>query len=279
MGGAPDRYLVFTDLDGTLLDHYSYSFKPAQPLLRHLQRKGIPVIPVSSKTRAELEPIMAQLGEDGPFITENGAAVCIPAGYFARQPAGTVLVDGYWVRALAEPRAHWTGLIAALAADFPGAFETFSAMGERGIAAATGLDFAGATLANRRDFSEPVRWLADDAQRQAFVARLEEGGAQVHAGGRFLSVGGQLDKGEAIGWLREQYAQQGPVAGVVALGDSDNDIPMLEVADTAVLVRSPERDYPVLNRTAGVIRTRGYGPVGWAEGITRWLRTWGLKDG
>lgn len=278
MGEAPDKYLVFTDLDGTLLDHYSYSFKPAQPLLRHLQRKGIPVIPVSSKTRAELEPIMAQIGESGPFVVENGAAVCVPRGYFERQPDGTDTLGDYWVRALAEPRERWTALLASLKGEFPGAFETFTAMGERGIAAATGLTLEQAALANQRDFSEPVRWLAGAAQRDAFVARLQQGGARVHAGGRFLAVSGALDKGEALTWLREQYAAEGRVAGVVALGDSDNDVSMLEAADIAVLVRSPERDYPALTRTEGVLRTEGYGPVGWAEGITRWLRAQGLRS-
>jgi len=270
--------LVVFDLDGTLLDHYSYSFKPAQPLLRHLQRKGIPMIPVSSKTRAELEPIMAQLGETGPFIAENGAAVCIPEGYFDCQPQGTELVDGYGVRAMAEPRGHWTALLASLADDFPGAFESFSDMGERGISAVTGLDAEQAAQANRRDFSEPVRWLADDVQRATFIERLVAHGAQLHIGGRFIAVSGALDKGDALCWLRDQYSAERNVASVVALGDSDNDVPMLEVADTAVLVRSPERDYPALSRTEGVVRTEGVGPVGWAEGITRWLRAEGLRD-
>lgn len=278
MGDAPDRYLVFSDLDGTLLDHYSYSFKPAQPLLRHLQRKGIPMIPVSSKTRAELEPIMALLGETGPFIVENGAAVCIPQGYFDRQPPGTELLDGYWVRAMAEPREHWTALLADLAEDFPDAFESFRDMGERGIAAVTGLDAEQAALANQRDFSEPVRWLADEAQREQFIERLASHGAQLHIGGRFIAVSGALDKGEALRWLRDQFSAESNVVSVVALGDSDNDVPMLEVADTAVLVRSPERDYPALSRTEGVVRTEGVGPVGWAEGITRWLRAEGLRD-
>ncbi len=278
MGDSPDIYLVFTDLDGTLLDHYSYSFKPARPLLHHLQRKGIPVIPVSSKTRAELEPLMLQLGEAGPFIVENGAAVCIPEGYFARQPDNTRTIDGCWVRALAEPRGHWTALLESLVAEFPGAFATFSQMGTRGIAAATGLDPEQAERANRREFSEPVRWLGDEGERALFIARLEESGARVQAGGRFLAVSGTLDKGEAVNWLCAQYAQRGRVAATVALGDSDNDIPMLEAADTAVLVRSPERDYPAVARSAGVIYTHGSGPVGWAEGISRWLRAQGLKD-
>ena len=42
--------LIFTDLDGSLLDHHSYSFAPAVPLLAELDALGIPVIPITGKT-------------------------------------------------------------------------------------------------------------------------------------------------------------------------------------------------------------------------------------
>ena len=43
--------LVFTDLDGTLLDHHSYSHAAALPGLERLRGLEVPVIPVTSKTR------------------------------------------------------------------------------------------------------------------------------------------------------------------------------------------------------------------------------------
>ena len=46
--------MIFTDLDGTLLDHYNYDFSPAQPMLSWLAEQNIPVIPATSKTFAEL---------------------------------------------------------------------------------------------------------------------------------------------------------------------------------------------------------------------------------
>lgn len=65
------KLLVFTDLDGTVLDHYSYSHALAEPMLRVFMRENIPVIPVSSKTRAELEPLRVALENRHPFIVEN----------------------------------------------------------------------------------------------------------------------------------------------------------------------------------------------------------------
>ena len=67
--------LIFSDLDGTLLDHHTYSFAPALSMLQKLRSANIPVIPNTSKTFAELTELTQQIGLDGPFIVENGAAV------------------------------------------------------------------------------------------------------------------------------------------------------------------------------------------------------------
>ncbi|HHU7986588.1 TPA: HAD-IIB family hydrolase, partial [Escherichia coli] len=46
--------LVFSDLDGTLLDSHSYDWQPAAPWLSRLHEANIPVILCSSKTSAEM---------------------------------------------------------------------------------------------------------------------------------------------------------------------------------------------------------------------------------
>ena len=69
--------LVFTDLDGTLLDHHSYSFSAALPALQRLRRARIPVIPVTSKTLAELAPLMRELDNAHPCIAENGGLIAL----------------------------------------------------------------------------------------------------------------------------------------------------------------------------------------------------------
>ena len=74
----PVTRLVFSDLDGSLLDHYSYSYEAALPQMEALERAGIPLILVSSKTRAEILILREELANRHPFIVENGAAVFIP---------------------------------------------------------------------------------------------------------------------------------------------------------------------------------------------------------
>ena len=77
------KLVIFTDLDGTLLDRDTYSFSPAKPALHLIRLKNIPLILSSSKTRAEIEIYRKQLENNHPFISENGGAVFIPKGYFS----------------------------------------------------------------------------------------------------------------------------------------------------------------------------------------------------
>lgn len=265
--------LVFTDLDGTLLDHDSYSYAAAMPCLRTLERLGIPLIPATSKTRAEIEQLRAELGNAHPFVVENGAAVFIPAGYFPAQPAETTQRGDYWVRELAPGRPRWLALLDEVQAEFAGEFAHFFQLGTTGIMRATGLTESRARLANQREYSEPVQWLGRESRKRAFVAELQRRGATVLQGGRFLSVSGDTDKGRALRWLRQCYADV--CAGGVddlAAGDSDNDCAMLEVAATALVVRSPARPLPKLARQVGVLHSKACGPAGWAEGVRAWLQ-------
>src|SRR4029434_2576627 len=74
--------LVITDLDGTLLDHETYSWEAAHAAVDQLRRRDIPLILCTSKTRAETEDWRKELGNEHPFIVENGGALLIPVGYF-----------------------------------------------------------------------------------------------------------------------------------------------------------------------------------------------------
>ena len=265
--------LVFTDLDGSLLDHHSYSYLDAQPQLHLLEHRGIPVIPATSKTRVEVEQLREQLGNTQPFIVENGAAVLIPVGYFAQQPAATVVRDGYWVYEACSGREHWLAVLAQLLGEFADEYDYFFRAGTAGISRMTNLSAEQAARANQREYSEPVQWLGSEQRKGEFITRLREHGASVLQGGRFLAVSGDCDKGRALGWLRQVFveARGQPGCHDLAVGDSGNDCAMLEAAETALLVRSPVHEFPALARSSGVIYSNGYGPAGWAEGVARWL--------
>ena len=267
------RFLVFTDLDGSLLDHHDYGYRDALPQLRQLENLGIPVIPASSKTRVEIERLRDELGNTHPFIVENGAGVFVPVGYFPEQPPDTVEREGYWVYSTCPPRDTWLAALEALQPEFAGKFDYFHRAGVNGIVRMTNLSPERALEANQRDFSEPVKWFGDNTELDLFLGKLESAGASVLKGGRFFSVCGDCDKGRALVWLRDLYCRAWGLSRChdIAIGDSGNDRAMLEVAETALAIRSTVHDFPKLQRQTGIIYSKDYGPAGWAEGVGRWL--------
>ncbi|WP_417224058.1 HAD-IIB family hydrolase [Amphritea sp.] len=270
------KVLIFTDLDGSLLDHFSYRFDTAKPLLALLKTVKIPVIPVTSKTRAELSVLRQQLASEDPFVVENGAAIFIPVDYFSLPPSGCSIVDGFYCYSFSKPREHWLTLLAAQATEFAGEFETFTSLGVEGIKVCTGLSTEAASRANNREFSEPVKWLGSESRKSLFVTTLRRAGATVLQGGRFLHVTGGCNKGKALQWLYQQYRDSiSHEVGkseflTIAAGDSDNDVDMLQVADCPVLIRSPVQEPPVFEHL-NVYRTKQTGPDGWVEGVSWFL--------
>jgi mannosyl-3-phosphoglycerate phosphatase family protein len=270
---ASSLYLLVTDLDGSLLDHHDYNCEAAKPVLQLLEELRIPVVFASSKTRPEILELRAELGNEHPFIVENGAAAYIPLGYFCDAPEGCVKHGAFWRREFAPPREQWTALLDRQRERLPGCFQDFATASPDEIVAMTGLPAEKAALANQREFSEPVQWRGSDGELALFMAAIEEAGARALRGGRFISIAGDSDKGAAWAWLRDQYrlAAGGAQVFDLSLGDGHNDVPMLEITHRAAVIAAPDRQAPVLQREDGVIRSGAFGPSAWAESTQQWL--------
>ena len=274
---APSKQspLIFTDLDGTLLDHNDYDFSAAQDVLNKLAKHKITVIPNTSKTRAEVLKIRQAMQLHGPFIVENGAAVYLPNTCLPNQPADTQECEGYWCKTFAPPRSLWINLLDSLKNQYGDLFRHFASMTVEQVSAATGLATADAKLAMQREFGEPIEWLGTTQQKMHFIEALKTLGANPVEGGRFMHLKGDTDKGLAMQWLVAQYQQQLPQHEwvSVALGDGQNDASMLEMANHAVRILSPVNPLPIINDNKNVITSTLAGPAGWAECLQKLLFT------
>lgn len=247
--------LVFTDMDGTLLDHHTYSYDPAKPMLAHLRQANIPLILATSKTRSEVLIWQEKLGIDSPFIVENGAGVFVREEGEVR-PIGNYLDYGA-IRGLFAPWREQYGV------------RGFGDMDVGEVVELTGLEGSSAKLAMRRDFSEPFI-----CQRELSVAFLEEAsdaGLKVLKGGRFYHLlDERADKGSALMLLKNHYADRYGSIQTFALGDSPNDFSMLEVADKAILIPHPDGTHePCV--ISGLIRASAPGPEGWNAALKKLL--------
>lgn len=253
--------LVFSDLDGTLLDHQTYEFAPAQPALAALARIGAGVVLASSKTAAEISPLRARMGlSDWPAIVENGAGVLEPGN------------------APDADNSDYREIRAALA-DLPPGFQGFGDVTAQDVADITGLPLDAARAAKARQYSEPGLWKGDPATLGLFLEAAQKAGLSARQGGRFLTLSLGGTKADQMDRIIARYAPR----RTIALGDAPNDTEMLQNADYGVIVKNPAAPpLPPLpgEATGRIIRTDAIGPSGWAQAIFDLLTRLGLtKEG
>ncbi len=253
--------IVFSDLDGTLLDHDTYSYEAAGPALEALRERGIPLILCSSKTRAEMLNIWSALGLDAPFIVENGGGIFMREDHFlAADPVWKPAGAGWRMIALGQPIAQ----VRTRFNEFKDQFKAkgFGNLSDQEVADLTGLSPAQAALARQRDFNEPV-WLPEpDAQAEAFSQAAQSAGLEVTRGGRFFHLLAGGDKGKAVKKVTGLYRTHDPELTTMALGDALNDLPMLAQVDRPVLVAQHHGGHADIE-LAGLLREPGIGPHGW----------------
>lgn len=244
--------LVFTDLDGTLIDHDTYQWDAATPALEALGSISAGIVLASSKTSAEIAPLRAALGlEDWPAIVENGAGLL---------PVRRRDVQG------ASQYAKVRQALDTLPAPLRRLFHGFGDGSAAEVAQMTGLTLPAAELAKQRHFSEPGQWLGSEEQKAEFVDALRGLGVQAQQGGRFLTLS---FGGNKVDQMRRIIADHRPTH-TIALGDAPNDVQMLEHADIGVIVHNPHRpSLPTLKGedTGRIIRTDSPGPLGWNSAI------------
>lgn len=272
MAVTPCRLIVFSDLDGTLLDKQTYSWTPATEAIRSLRENDVPLILASSKTLPEMLEVRRVLGNNAPFIFENGAGVALPAVIFPNAPH-VVERSSLRIRLFGADRGKILNAMGRQRAAGH-RFEGFSDWTAQEVAAMTGLDLAAAVLSKDRLATEPFLWRDTEEKWVQFLAELEESGFRAVQGGRFWCAMGRFDKLDAARWLRDLYQEEAGEGELktVALGDSPNDSQLLAWADIAVVIKSQNSELIQLPDHPCTIRTSKTGPDGWQEAIAAILR-------
>lgn len=251
---SPLKAIVFTDLDGTLLDHAHYDFSPALPAMKALKERGIPLIPTTSKTYAEVEVLMGQLEISGIAILENGAAIHGIGEEGVKMEYGAL-------------RQRMNALPSHLRAQMRG----FGDMSVDEVAEETGLDLEAAKRAKARKSSEPFIWSGSDEEMLALQEEMAREELTITRGGRFFHILPKTGKAEAMAKVIRHLNGDAPIQ-TLALGDGPNDIGMLEAADHGVIIPNPHGvDLTSLSQARRLEVAENPGPSGWNKSVLSWL--------
>ena len=264
MPSLDDPLLIFTDVDGTLMDSHTGEWQAAAGWLSRLREHDVPVILCSSKTAAEMVALQKMLDLQGlPFIAENGAVVQLDEAWHddERYPR---LVSG-------APHEEIARVLNEFRKTHGWKFTPFSDLDESVLAEVTGLPPAQAALAKLQEASETLIWRDSDAGMAAFEDALSQLGLRLVQGARFWHV---LDerggKDQAVNWLTQRYHHYASKSfTTIGLGDGPNDAPLLDSVDYAIVVRGLNREGVTLRRDTPerVYHTELEGAAGWREGL------------
>jgi mannosyl-3-phosphoglycerate phosphatase len=258
-------WLVFTDLDGTLLDHETYSFEPARPALERLRRMAVPLVLTTSKTRVEVEVWRGRLDNHDPFIVENGGAVFVPRVRFGVSPDQSVPRGPYDVIEFGDRYETLVDTLASAARETSCLVKGFHEMTAEEVSAACGLTLEEAGLAKQREYDE-VFEIVDTARAEALLRAVEGKGKRWTRGGRFYHITGNNDKAAAVEAVRALYQKAFGEVTTVGLGDGMNDAPFLNAVEIPILIRSDSS----AELEAAVPRGRltdQFGPAGWNQAL------------
>lgn len=276
------KLIVFTDLDGTLVDESrpaEIGFAPAVPALEKLKERGYPLVLCTSKTRAEIEWYRRQMGNEHPFIAENGGGVFVPRGYFPRLEPEFVpglapeQVGDYFLFRLGAAYTELRQVMCELRArGIP--VRGFGDMTCAEIVELTGLAPEVAALAKQREFDEPFLIDQPGADLTELVELVARRGLRVTRA-RFHHLMGASDKGAAVRLLVGMYRRESATVVTIGVGNHVNDLPMLHEVDYPVFVGEPQLLDDRCRRNPNLIVSSTPGPVGWNQTLLALLEKLG----
>ncbi len=267
------KIIIFTDLDGTLLDAHNYSFTFALEAVNILIKRKIPIIPCTSKTHLEVEQVQKKIGISDPFIVENGSAIFFNQGYFNTNQPNLTTMNGYKVLVLGSKYGDILKFFYIWRSHYKLSITGFHEMQVEKVMELTDLDYDEAELAKNRFFSEPFIVNNDKILPPASIEDILKNGFRILRGNRFYHLLGNSDKGTAVKKISEMFKQKWNVDRLISIGigDSMNDLEMLKSVDKPVLVKKPGGYHQTGIEVDNLLCTDGIGPAGWQEAVFRFL--------
>ncbi|MEM7181127.1 MAG: HAD-IIB family hydrolase [Spirochaetota bacterium] len=259
-----EKLIIYTDLDGTFLNHHNYSFEESRESIELIKLRKIPLVFTTSKTRVEVELLRDKVAIQSPFIIENGAAVFFPQEHYSQLELPEI--SQYKVLQLGLEYAKILDFYRQHKEEY-GLFG-FSDMTVEEVAKHTGLNLKLASYAKTREFSEPFL-LQDKQLLQQLVSLAKTYEIKITQGGRFFHlIGEKQDKGLAVEQANQVFRREFASIKTIGLGDSQNDLSLLAAVDVPIAIKRHDDtflDYPKAKRSSWP------GAKGWNETILQEL--------
>ncbi|MGK7912746.1 MAG: hypothetical protein AB4050_14910 [Synechococcus sp.] len=268
--------VVFSNVDGSFWDAGGAGIGAARPALAAIERRNIPLVFVSRRTRAELLSLQTRLELSHPAAFENGAAVFMPEGYFP-----TSILDEGWeldgdllVRGFGLPYNHLRKVLQDVRVELGADIVGFGDWSEGELALALGLSDADARLAHQREYSEVFTFAGSSQELEPAIARHHLQVSQLQSsslqGQWYLT--GNTDKASAMQLLLDCYINHVGQVESLGIGTEDADIGWLRSMQQAVVLPGTVSEDAWWDKCPqDWERSHLPGAEGWNDAVLSWL--------
>ena len=245
------RLAIFTDLDGTLLDEDTFDAAPARPTLQRLAAGGVAVIPVTSRTLEEVEPLATDLGFQHALIVEAGNAI-------AR------MTSIGWELETCGPEADaMLDVVRKIELATGAHLNLYSVMRRDEAAQLSGLSVEAVPRSQRRMCDEP--FVITKGKLRDVINAASSLGFSVRHDGRLFHLCGATSIATAVARVKQELR----CTTTVGIGSAPIDSEFLSVSDIAVIVPRGDGfpDPDLLSRVPHARIAPLPGSAGWAAAV------------
>ena len=252
--------IIFTDLDGTLLNRDTFKFDSIKDYLKKLHSKGIKIIPNSSKTEKEILEFNQELGLDLPYISENGSVI-----------KGMNLINSNFPNEIILSRDKdellkiFEKTVSENLKEKCGHILDMSKKRQVEIFGLTNNKLKNAT---KRKYSIPMLFKGNKFEKNELVKLLKTKSLTFQDGGRVQNLCDNVNKVKAMNKVLKIFKKIQDNTKVIGVGDNYNDLEMLRNCDIPCLVFNDQFKEDQIN-IENLIFSNQPAPEGWADVVKK----------
>ena len=259
-----NKIIIFTDLDGTLLNEENFSFKQIITFIKNLLKlDNFFIFFISSKTKEEMINLRKKMNINVPLIYENGAGIYdLKFCNLIKEPLKKNIV-------LAKKKIKEIKKKTNLFRGIKSNIRFLDSMDLKEVKMILGLPTDEIQFAIDRKFSR--LFLFDGVESNLKNQALEHG-LSINKGGRVYSISDNFTKADAFKFVKNKIKKNYPHSNFIGLGDSENDKKLLEAVDFACIIKNKNKQLNLNKKTSFIFRSKYEAPFGWREIIKKVMK-------
>ena len=261
------KFIIFSDMDGTFLDHNTYSYSKAMPAIKKIRRNKVPLIFCSSRVSHEMGHYYRKIKMAHPFISENGAAICIPKNYFKFSFKADIIKGHYKVIQFGTSYHRLREVLVKIKKETGYKIKGFGDLTLKELSENANISIKKVRLAKQREFTEP--FILYKGSIEKIKKLITKNKLHYTKGGRYHYIMGKNDKGKAVNALKKLFRKKYGNIATIGIGDGLNDLPMLKNVDYGYQVKNHKGQYSFKHKD--IIRINKIGPEGFNHAVLRHL--------